>query len=130
MFEYHNAVIRARLALAFFQHDGLTAQRIADAHRLGEFHPVHAQIGYLVDPFTPYLGVRGLFKMQDDYNGKPDPKIPSGYVLIPEPGLIVDVADLLSLQFGVPFTIVGKNKPQKGYLLEELGGDEIADSAW
>ncbi len=75
----------------------------------GDIGFVHAQIGYLVDPFTPYLGVRGIFKMQDDYNGKPDPKIPSGYVLIPEPGLIVDVADLLSLQFGVPFTIVGKN---------------------
>ncbi|MDB5049593.1 MAG: amylopullulanase [Fibrobacteres bacterium] len=74
----------------------------------GDMAFVHAQAGYLLDPLTPYLGVSGKFKLQDDYNGKAVTNS-DGYLLIPEPGLIVDVADLLSLQFGVPFTIVGKS---------------------
>jgi hypothetical protein len=32
-----------------------------------------------------------------------------GYLLVPEPGFVIDVADLASFQFGVPFSIVGKN---------------------
>ncbi|HKP98594.1 MAG TPA: hypothetical protein VJ385_22880 [Fibrobacteria bacterium] len=75
----------------------------------GDMAFAHAQAGYLLDPLTPYLGLSGKFKLQDDYDGKADANAPSGYQLIPEPGLIVDVADLLSLQFGVPFTLVGKN---------------------
>jgi hypothetical protein len=67
---------------------------------------VHVQLGYLVDPFFPYLGLTGLVNLDGDNNGKTVPS--SGHVIIPEPGLIVDVADLLSIQFGVPFTVVGK----------------------
>lgn len=74
----------------------------------GDMAFAHAQAGYLVDPFTPYLGLTGQFRLEDDIGGK-TVKNSGGYVLIPEPGLIVDVADLLSFQFGVPFTIVGKN---------------------
>ncbi len=72
----------------------------------GDHGFVHAQIGYLVDPFFPYLGLTGLVHLNDDNNGKTVET--SGYAIIPEPGLILDVADLVSLQFGVPFTVMGK----------------------
>ena len=74
----------------------------------GDVAFAHAQVGYLVDPFTPYLGLAAAFHLQDDVSGKAV-SASGGYLLIPEPGLIVDVADRVSLQFGVPFTIVGKN---------------------
>jgi hypothetical protein len=74
----------------------------------GDLAFVHGQVGYLVDPFTPYLGLAAIFRLQDDYNGKSQQST-GGYQVIPEPGLIVDVTDLLSLQFGVPFTIVGNH---------------------
>ncbi len=73
----------------------------------GDIAKVHAQVGYLVDPFLPYLGLTAQFRLDGDDDGKPVKD--GGYVVIPEPGLIVDVADLLSLQFGVPFTIIGKS---------------------
>lgn len=69
---------------------------------------VHVQAGYLLDPFLPYLGLSGRFHLDGDYDGKPSNS--SGYILMPEPGLVIDIDDLLSLQFGVPFTIVGKNE--------------------
>jgi hypothetical protein len=73
----------------------------------GDEIAAHAQLGYLLDPLLPYLGLTGRFHLDGDHNGVSDKS--SGYLLIPEPGLIIDVADLLSLQFGVPFTIVGKS---------------------
>jgi hypothetical protein len=73
----------------------------------GDVGIVHAQIGYLVDPFFPYLGVTANIHLNSSLNGKTIED--SGYILMPEPGLIIDVVDLLSLQFGVPFTVVGKN---------------------
>ncbi len=76
--------------------------------KAGDRAQVHAQVGYLLDPFLPYLGITGQFNLANKYDGKTLANS-SGYALIPEPGLIIDVADLLSLQFGVPFTIVGKN---------------------
>lgn len=69
---------------------------------------VHAQLGYLVDPFLPYLGMTARIKLNDSYNGKISET--SGYVLVPEPGFVIDVADIVSVQFGVPFTIVGKRE--------------------
>ncbi len=74
----------------------------------GDLGQVHAQVGYLLDPFLPYLGVTGQFNLASKYDGKTSQNT-SGYALIPEPGLIIDFADLLSLQFGVPFTLIGKN---------------------
>lgn len=73
----------------------------------GDVAVVHAQAGYLLDPFTPYLGVSAMYHL-DDALGSTSLKN-AGYLLIPEPGFVVDVADDFSLQFGVPFTIVGKN---------------------
>jgi len=70
---------------------------------------VHAQAGYLVDPLQPYLGMTLRVNLDGDYDGEPDNL--GGYVVIPEPGLILDIADLLSLQFGVPFTVAGGNSP-------------------
>ena len=73
----------------------------------GDVGFVHVQAGYLVDPFLPYLGVTARVHLDGDNNGVSDKT--SGYVLIPEPGLIIDIDDLLSVQLGVPFTVVGKN---------------------
>jgi hypothetical protein len=67
----------------------------------------HAQVGYLVDPLQPYLGLTLRVHLDGDMDGKTD-KL-GGYMVIPEPGLILDIADLLSLQFGVPFTVAGSN---------------------
>jgi hypothetical protein len=75
----------------------------------GEQGIVHAQIGYLVEPFMPYLGLTGMVRLNGDDNGKTVED--GGHLIIPEPGLIIDVADLISFQFGVPFTIAGKNGP-------------------
>lgn len=77
----------------------------------GDMGWVHAQVGYLVDPFMPYLGLTGNFRLNSDFDGKTNED--GGYVVIPEPGLIVDIADLVSLQFGVPFTIIGKTNSGK-----------------
>lgn len=73
----------------------------------GDLGQVHAQVGYLVDPFTPCLGATALYRFDSKVNGTAGKD--AGYLLIPEPGFVVDVADDFSLQFGVPFTIAGKN---------------------
>lgn len=83
------------------------ASKVNNKINPGDVGFAHAQVGYLVDPFTPYLGATAQFKLDDTVGGKSKKNL--GYVLIPEPGFIVDMADLLSFQFGVPFTIVGKN---------------------
>ncbi|MDQ2999693.1 MAG: hypothetical protein M3Y08_00320 [Fibrobacterota bacterium] len=75
----------------------------------GDIGKVHVQAGYLVDPFTPYLGATALYLFDDTQGGKSAKNL--GYLLVPEPGFVIDVADLLSFQLGVPFTIVGKNIP-------------------
>jgi hypothetical protein len=75
----------------------------------GDIGVVHAQVGYLLDPFTPYLGAQALYKLDSKVGGTSAKD--AGYCLIPEPGFVVDVADLASIQFGVPFTIIGKNYP-------------------
>ena len=73
----------------------------------GDVGMAHVQVGYLLDPFTPYLGASAWYRLDDKTAGKADKTV--GYLLVPEPGFVVDVADLASIQFGVPFTIVGKN---------------------
>ncbi len=73
----------------------------------GDIGFVHAQLGYLLDPFTPDLGVTAFYRLDDELGGQS--KKDAGYLLVPEPGFVVDMADLFSIQFGVPFTIVGKN---------------------
>jgi hypothetical protein len=75
----------------------------------GDVGIVHAQAGYLLDPFTPYLGATALYRFDDAIGGTSQKD--AGYLLIPEPGFVVDAADDFSVQFGVPFTIVGKNYP-------------------
>jgi hypothetical protein len=76
----------------------------------GDVGTAHVQAGYLLDPFTPYLGASALYKLDDKVGGKAV-KESMGFLLAPELGFVVDVADLASVQFGVPFTIVGKNAP-------------------
>ncbi len=73
----------------------------------GDIGLLHAQVGYLLDPITPYLAASAMYHFDDDSSGVSQKNL--GYWLVPEPGLIVDVADAFSLQFGVPFTIMGKN---------------------
>lgn len=72
----------------------------------GDLGFVHAQVGYLVDPFLPYLGLTVQLQLESNFDG--ESRKDGGYLVIPEPGLIIDVADKLSLQFGVPFTLIGK----------------------
>jgi len=76
----------------------------------GDMAKIHAQAGYLLDPFTPYLGAEALIHLEDTQGSK---KIPNsmGYMLVPELGAVIDIADECSIQFGVPFTIIGKNAP-------------------
>jgi hypothetical protein len=76
----------------------------------GDVAFAHAQVGYLLDPITPYLGLTGAYRLKADYNGTTIENS-EGYKVVPEPGVNVDFADLLSFQFGVPFTILGKNEP-------------------
>lgn len=85
------------------------ASKVDNKFDPGDIGKVHAQVGYLVDPFTPYLGATALYQFDDTRGGKSDKNM--GYLLVPEPGFVIDVADLLSFQLGVPFTIVGKNAP-------------------
>lgn len=73
----------------------------------GDEIAAHAQVGYLLDPLLPYIAATGRFHLDGDHDGKSDST--GGYLVTPEVGLIIDAADLLSLQFGVPFTIVGKS---------------------
>ena len=73
----------------------------------GDIGFVHAQVGYLFDPFTPNLGVSAYYHLDDEHGGVSLKD--AGYLLVPEPGFVVDAADLFSVQFGVPFTIIGKN---------------------
>jgi hypothetical protein len=73
----------------------------------GDVILAHAQVGYLLDPFTPYLGLSALYHFEETRGSTTLYK--AGYQLVPEPGFILDFADKVSLQFGVPFTIVGKN---------------------
>jgi hypothetical protein len=75
----------------------------------GDEGMLHAQIGYLLDPFTPYIGALARYHFDDTEGGKSAKD--AGYLLTPEPGFILDFADKASLQFGVPFTILGKNAP-------------------
>jgi hypothetical protein len=75
----------------------------------GDVAFAHVQAGYLLDPLTPYLGLTGTYRMKSDYNGKTNADS-EGFKIVPEPGLNVDIVDLMSLQFGVPFTILGKNE--------------------
>lgn len=77
-----------------------------------EFDPgdqavVHAQVGYLVDPWLPYLGLTGSFRLSSDNDGVSNED--GGYLVIPEPGLSLDLDDFISFQLGIPFTILGKN---------------------
>lgn len=73
----------------------------------GDVILAHAQVGYLLDPFTPYLGLLAQYHFETTRGSQTLDK--AGYQLIPEPGFVLDFADKVSLQFGVPFTIVGKN---------------------
>ena len=75
----------------------------------GDVGLAHVQIGYLLDPFTPYLGLVAQYRLDNTLSGKS--RKDAGYLLAPEPGFVIDVADDFSLQFGVPFTILGKNNP-------------------
>ncbi|MEO6097954.1 MAG: hypothetical protein ABIW76_20745 [Fibrobacteria bacterium] len=73
----------------------------------GDVGFAHVQAGYLVDPFTPYLGATAQYRLDGALAGKSNKDV--GYILIPEPGFVVDMADIISFQFGVPFTLIGKN---------------------
>ncbi len=69
---------------------------------------VNAKVGYAAEGFMPYLGVLGRFRL----NGTKDiESLPGGHVLGVEPGMVVDIADWTSFQFGIPFTLIGKNNP-------------------
>lgn len=85
----------------------------------GDVGIAHAQVGYLLDPFTPYLGLSAQYRMDNTLAGKPD-KL-AGYLLSPELGFVIDVGDDFSLQFGVPFTLLGKNMPSFWGLHLSLG---------
>lgn len=76
----------------------------------GDVGKVHVQAGYLLDPFTPYLGAAAIYHLEDKVGGKASPNTVR-YLLIPEPGFTLDFGEDFSLQFGVPFTIVGKIAP-------------------
>jgi hypothetical protein len=75
----------------------------------GDVGVAHAQVGYLLDPFTPYLGLTAQYHLDDTQAGTSAKN--AGYLLIPEPGFVIDVGDDFSFQFGVPFTLLGKNAP-------------------
>lgn len=69
---------------------------------------VHARAGYLVDPFLPYLGLTGVLALSGDLDGKSLDD--GGYLVIPEPGVTVEIDDWLGLEVGIPFTILGKGR--------------------
>lgn len=67
---------------------------------------LNARIGYAADAFLPYLGVLVHYGL-DGTNR--DSTVAGGNVISLEPGLIFDVDDLVSLQLGIPFAVMGKN---------------------
>jgi hypothetical protein len=72
----------------------------------GDQAMVHAQVGYLLDPFLPYLGVTGVFRLNGSQDGESLEN--SGFLVIPEPGFTVEIDDFIAFQAGVPFTVMGK----------------------
>ncbi len=68
---------------------------------------VRARAGYVADPFMPYLAAMAHFKLTGDVNGVE--RNDGGYGIGLEPGLILDVQDWVSFQFGIPFEVLGKN---------------------
>lgn len=72
----------------------------------GDQATVHARVGYLLDPFLPYLGLTGQLRLNSNNDGETQED--GGYLVIPEPGFTVEIDDIFSFQMGIPFTIIGK----------------------
>lgn len=72
----------------------------------GDEAHLHARIGYLLDPFMPYLGVTGILRLNGTNDGESEEN--GGHLIIPEPGFTVEIDDLFSVQMGIPFTVFGK----------------------
>lgn len=75
-----------------------------------EFDPgdqavVNARVGYLLDPWLPYLGLTGVFRLDSDADGNAVED--GGYLVVPEPGVVLDIDHYLSFQVGIPFTVLG-----------------------
>jgi hypothetical protein len=66
---------------------------------------VHAQAGYVADMVQPYLGGDLRFKLNGDLDGKDLDN--SGFLIVLEPGLTLDVQDWVSFQLGIPFSAMG-----------------------
>lgn len=72
----------------------------------GDVAKVHARVGYLLDPWLPYLGLTGLLRLNSTFDG--DAVEDGGYLVIPEPGFTLEIDQVFSFQMGVPFTVLGK----------------------
>jgi hypothetical protein len=73
----------------------------------GDIAAVKARLGYLVDPWLPYLGLSGAIMLDSDNDGTPVED--GGYMVVPEPGVVFDYEDKASFQLGIPFTILGRS---------------------
>ena len=60
-------------------------------------------------PWQPYLAVDAIYHFSDVKDGNESLEN-GGYLLKPGLGLLVDVNDKFSLEFGVDFTLSGKNQ--------------------
>ena len=78
----------------------------------GDQARAHVQVGYLADPVTPYLAFAGHLRLAGEAEDNSTEE--GGYVLSPEPGLILDLADRASFQLGIPFTLSGKGGGSAG----------------
>lgn len=72
----------------------------------GDIARVHARVGYLLDPWLPYLGLTGELRLDRSNDGETEET--GGYLVIPEPGFTLEIDQVFSFQLGVPFTILGK----------------------
>jgi hypothetical protein len=72
----------------------------------GDQAKVHGRIGYLIDPWLPYLDLTGRLRLNsaDDGESRED----GGYLVIPEIGFTVEIDQTFSFQMGVPFTVLGR----------------------
>lgn len=72
----------------------------------GDQAKVHARVGYLIDPWLPYLDLTGKLRLNSTYDGESQED--GGFLVIPEPGFTLEIDQYFSFQMGVPFTILGK----------------------
>jgi|GEM_PF-1571287 len=77
---------------------------------IGDEVQAYVRAGYLMNIWTPYLAVDGVYTFSDLNDGQDQQN--SGYLITPELGVICEVNNTLSFQAGVPFTVFGKENPK------------------